>query len=101
LFACSQVGLVSDDKLVDLLDLALSADTVNTVQTLRDITETGVEPMTLMSQLATIITDILADTYPFTRGVRRKFFKRPTCKQHSPRLLFSLKEVYSSRRFLL
>ncbi|GJM89538.1 hypothetical protein PR202_ga05740 [Eleusine coracana subsp. coracana] len=72
------VGLVSDDKLVDLLDLALSADTVNTVKTLRDITETGVEPMALMSQLATIITDILAGTYPFTRGVRRKFFKRPT-----------------------
>jgi DNA polymerase III gamma/tau subunit len=87
LFACSQVGLVSDDKLVDLLDLALSADTVNTVKTLRDITETGVEPMALMSQLAMIITDILAGTYPFTRGVRRKFFKRPMCKQHSPCLL--------------
>jgi DNA polymerase III gamma/tau subunit len=79
--------LVSDDKLVDLLDLALSADTVNTVKTLRDITETGVEPMALMSQLATIITDILAGTYPFTRGVRRKFFKRPMCKQHSRCLL--------------
>jgi len=78
------VGLVSDDKLVDLLDLALSADTVNTVKTLRDITETGVEPLALMSQLATIITDILAGTYTFTRErVRRKFFKRPTCKQPS------------------
>jgi DNA polymerase III gamma/tau subunit len=75
--------LVSDDKLVDLLDLALSADTVNTVKTLRDITETGVEPLALMSQLATIITDILAGTYTLTRErVRRKFFKRPTCKQH-------------------
>ena len=77
-----QVGLVSDDKLVDLLDLALSADTVNTVKTLRDITETGVEPLALMSQLATIITDILAGSYTFARErLRRKFFKRPTCKQ--------------------
>jgi DNA polymerase III gamma/tau subunit len=83
LFPSWQVGLVSDDKLVDLLDLALSADTVNTVKTLRDITETGVEPLALMSQLATIITDILAGTYTLTRErVRRKFFKRPTCKQH-------------------
>jgi len=73
---------VSDDKLVDLLDLALSADTVNTVKTLRDITETGVEPLALMSQLATIITDILAGSYAFNRErPRRKFFKRPTCKQ--------------------
>ncbi|KAG1346540.1 protein STICHEL-like 3 [Cocos nucifera] len=54
------VGLVSDEKLVDLLDLALSADTVNTVKSLREIMETGVEPLALMSQLATIITDILA-----------------------------------------
>jgi DNA polymerase III gamma/tau subunit len=75
---------VSDDKLVDLLDLALSADTVNTVKTLRDITETGVEPLALMSQLATIITDILAGSYTFTRErQRRKFFKCPTCKHES------------------
>ncbi|CAA6665650.1 unnamed protein product [Spirodela intermedia] len=44
------VGLISDEKLVDLLDLALSADTVNTVKRLRDIMETGVEPLALMSQ---------------------------------------------------
>jgi hypothetical protein len=75
---------VSDDKLVDLLDLALSADTVNTVKTLRDITETGVEPLALMSQLATIITDMLAGSYTFTRErQRRKFFKCPTCKHES------------------
>ncbi|KAM0826534.1 hypothetical protein ACQ4PT_068813 [Festuca glaucescens] len=77
------VGLVSDDKLVDLLDLALSADTVNTVKTLRDITETGVEPLALMSQLATIITDILAGSYTFARErLRRKFFKRPTLSKN-------------------
>ncbi|KAI5000235.1 hypothetical protein ZWY2020_004824 [Hordeum vulgare] len=77
------VGLVSDDKLVDLLDLALSADTVNTVKTLRDITETGVEPLALMSQLATIITDILAGSYIFARErPRRKFFKRSTLSKN-------------------
>lgn len=72
-----QVGLVSDEKLVDLLDLALSADTVNTVKNLRDIMESGVEPLALMSQLATVITDILAGSYDFTRErPRRKFFRR-------------------------
>ena len=54
----SQVGLISDEKLVELLDLALSADTVNTVKNLREVMESGVEPLALMSQLATVITDI-------------------------------------------
>ncbi|XP_019166766.1 PREDICTED: protein STICHEL-like 3 isoform X2 [Ipomoea nil] len=71
------VGLISDEKLVDLLDLALSADTVNTVKSLREIMESGVEPLALMSQLATVITDILAGSYDFTKErPRRKFFRR-------------------------
>ncbi|CAN6341296.1 unnamed protein product [Urochloa humidicola] len=96
------VGLVSDDKLVDLLDLALSADTVNTVKTLRDITETGVEPLALMSQLATIITDILAGTYTFTRErVRRKFFKHPTLsKDDMEKLRQALKTLSEAEKQL-
>lgn len=71
------VGLISDEKLVHLLDLALSADTVNTVKNLREVMETGVEPLALMSQLATVITDILAGSFDFTKDrVRRKFFRR-------------------------
>lgn len=66
---------------MDLLDLALSADTVNTVKNLREIMETGVEPLALMSQLATVITDILAGSYDFTKDRRRrKFFRRQPCK---------------------
>ncbi|EEE64450.1 hypothetical protein OsJ_19296 [Oryza sativa Japonica Group] len=96
------VGLVSDDKLVDLLDLALSADTVNTVKTLRDITETGVEPLALMSQLATIITDILAGTYAFTQErVRRKFFKCPTLsKDDMEKLRQALKTLSEAEKQL-
>ncbi|CAM0954429.1 unnamed protein product [Alopecurus aequalis] len=96
------VGLVSDDKLVNLLDLALSADTINTVKTLRDITETGVEPLSLMSQLATIITDILAGTYTFTQGgVRRKFFKRPTLsKEDMEKLRQALKTLSEAEKQL-
>ncbi|KAJ1689554.1 hypothetical protein LUZ63_013709 [Rhynchospora breviuscula] len=75
------IGVVSDEKLVDLLDLALSADTANTVKCLREITEAGMEPMALMSQLATIITDILAGTYIFTQErPRQRFFHHWTSK---------------------
>uniref|UniRef100_A0A5B7B7Q2 AAA+ ATPase domain-containing protein n=1 Tax=Davidia involucrata TaxID=16924 RepID=A0A5B7B7Q2_DAVIN len=71
------VGLICDELLVDLLDLALSADTVNTVKNLRGIMESGVEPLALMSQLATVITDILAGSYDLTKErPRRKFFRR-------------------------
>lgn len=73
--------MVSDEKLVDLLDLALSADTVNTVKSLREIMESGVEPLALMSQLATVITDILAGSYVFTpEKLRRRFFRQLTCE---------------------
>lgn len=43
--------------------------------------ESGVEPLALMSQLATVITDLLAGAYNFTKERRRrKFFRRQPCK---------------------
>ncbi|CAL1400826.1 unnamed protein product [Linum trigynum] len=96
------VGLISDEKLVDLLDLALSADTVNTVKNLRVIMETGIEPLALMSQLATVITDILAGTYDFTRERhRRKFFKRqPMSKEEMEKLRQALKTLSEAEKQL-
>lgn len=96
------VGLISDEKLVDLLDLALSADTVNTVKNLREIMEAGVEPLALMSQLATIITDILAGTYVFTRErLRRKFFRRPSLsKEDTEKLRQALKTLSEAEKQL-
>jgi DNA polymerase III gamma/tau subunit len=46
--------------LLDLLDLALSADAASTVRRARDFIGSSIEPMALMSQLATLIMDILA-----------------------------------------
>lgn len=96
------VGLISDEKLVDLLDLALSADTVNTVKNLRVIMETGVEPLALMSQLATVITDILAGTYDFTKERRRrKFFRRqPLSKEDMEKLRQALKTLSEAEKQL-
>ncbi|KAJ9168665.1 hypothetical protein P3X46_020162 [Hevea brasiliensis] len=96
------VGLISDEKLVDLLDLALSADTVNTVKNLRVIMETGVEPLALMSQLATVITDILAGCYDFTKERhRRKFFRRqPLSKEDMEKLRQALKTLSEAEKQL-
>ncbi|XVF25601.1 hypothetical protein REPUB_Repub13aG0226000 [Reevesia pubescens] len=96
------VGLISDEKLVDLLDIALSADTVNTVKSLRVIMETGVEPLALMSQLATVITDILAGSYDFTKERhRRKFFRRqPSSKEDMEKLRQALKTLSEAEKQL-
>ncbi|KAL8045703.1 hypothetical protein ABFX02_08G131600 [Erythranthe guttata] len=96
------VGLISDEKLVDLLDLALSADTVNTVKNLRDIMESGVEPLALMSQLATVITDILAGSYIFVKeSSRRKFFRRSSLsKEDMEKLRQALKILSEAEKQL-
>ncbi|KAK1378541.1 hypothetical protein POM88_025285 [Heracleum sosnowskyi] len=96
------VGLVSDEKLVDLLDLAFSADTVNIVKNLREIMESGVEPLALMSQLATVITDILAGSYDIMKGrFRRKFFRRqPLSKEDMKRLRHALKTLSEAEKQL-
>lgn len=96
------VGLISDEKLVDLLDFALSADTVNTVKNLREIMESGVEPLALMSQLATVITDVLAGTYNFTKERRRrKFFRRqPLSKEDMEKLRQALKTLSEAEKQL-
>ncbi|XWS15872.1 hypothetical protein CRYUN_Cryun34aG0039500 [Craigia yunnanensis] len=96
------VGLISDEKLVDLLDLALAADTVNTVKSLRVIMETGVEPLALMSQLATVITDILVGSCDFSKERhRRKFFRRqPLSKEDMEKLRQALKTLSEAEKQL-
>ncbi|XP_019169377.1 PREDICTED: protein STICHEL-like 3 isoform X2 [Ipomoea nil] len=96
------VGLISDDKLVDLLDLALSADTVNTVKSLREVMESGVEPLALMSQLATVITDILAGSYDFTKDspIRRFFRRQALSKDDMEKLRQALKTLSEAEKQL-
>ncbi|XAR49192.1 DNA-directed DNA polymerase [Bertholletia excelsa] len=57
------VGSVSDEKLLQLLELAMSSDTTQAVKIARELMDSGVDPMALMSQLATLIMDIIAGTY--------------------------------------
>ncbi|KAJ8572705.1 hypothetical protein K7X08_009216 [Anisodus acutangulus] len=58
------VGVVSDEKLLELLELAMSSDTAETVKRARGLLDSGVDPIVLMSQLATLIMDIIAGTHP-------------------------------------
>ncbi|RID76125.1 hypothetical protein BRARA_B03114 [Brassica rapa] len=57
------VGVVSDEKLLKLLELALSSDTAETVKRARELLDLGADPIVLMSQLASLIMDIIAGTY--------------------------------------
>ncbi|KAK4799708.1 hypothetical protein SAY86_025073 [Trapa natans] len=57
------VGVVSDEKLLDLLELAMSSDTAETVKRSRELMDSGVDPLMLMSQLASLIMDFIAGTY--------------------------------------
>lgn len=57
------VGIVSEEKLLDLLEIAMSSDTAETVKRSRELMDSGVDPMALMSQLAGLIMDIIAGTY--------------------------------------
>eukprot|EP00250_Pteridium_aquilinum_P018179 c23979_g6_i1 orf=218-4453(+) len=75
------VGSASDDRMLSLLDSALLADTVGTVRGARELVDSGVEPLSLMSRLATLITDILAGTFKFTENQRRGFFRKQTLSE--------------------
>ncbi|KAI4296131.1 hypothetical protein L6164_036115 [Bauhinia variegata] len=57
------IGVVSDEKLLELLELAMSSDTAETVKRARELMDSGVDPIVLMSQLASLIMDIIAGSY--------------------------------------
>ncbi|XP_010496095.1 PREDICTED: protein STICHEL-like 1 [Camelina sativa] len=57
------VGVVSDDNLLELLELALSSDTAETVKKARELLDVGADPILMMSQLASLIMDIIAGAY--------------------------------------
>lgn len=76
-----QIGVVSDDELLDLLDLALSSDTSNTVIRARELMRSKIDPMQLISQLANVIMDIIAgNSQESSSATRLRFLTRHTCK---------------------
>ncbi|KAI9122437.1 hypothetical protein K1719_006277 [Acacia pycnantha] len=57
------VGVVSDEKLLELLELALSSDTSETVKRAREVMDSVADPMILISQMTCLIMDIIAGSY--------------------------------------
>lgn len=57
------MGVVSEDKLLELLELAMSSNATETVRRSREVMDSGVDPLVLISQLVTLIVDIIAGTH--------------------------------------
>lgn len=75
------MGLLPNNKTLELLDYALSADAVHTVRTMREVLISGVEPLSLVSQLGALITDILAGSFDLHQEARKEgFFNRNLCE---------------------
>ncbi|CAK9870726.1 unnamed protein product [Sphagnum jensenii] len=96
------VGLIPDDMLLDLLDLALSADAVNTVRCTRELLDLGVDALSLVAQLASLITNILGGSFDIHREMRSKggFFRRDLCREEQHQLRQALKILLESEKQL-
>lgn len=74
-----QNGVVSDAELLDLLYLALSSDASNTIKKVRELIASRIDPLQLISQLASLITDILAGKCDGSSEIRREIFGLHEC----------------------
>ncbi|KAL1541964.1 protein STICHEL-like 2 [Salvia divinorum] len=95
-------GVVSDDELLDLLYLAMSSDASNTVRKARELMGSGVDPLQLTSQLASLIMDILAGKCP-SDGVsetRRKLFGSDNSEDDMRQLSHALKILSQTEKQL-
>lgn len=95
------MGTVSDDELLDLLDLALSSDTSNTVIRARELMRSRIDPMQLISQLANLIMDILSgQSQELNSEARRKFSNIHTSEADLRKLSHALKLLSETEKQL-
>ncbi|XP_058787755.1 protein STICHEL-like 2 [Vicia villosa] len=91
-------GIVSDDELFDLLDLALSPDTSNTVIRARELMRSRIDPSQLVSQLANLIMDILAGKCDYE--ARSRFSSRYTSEADLQKLSHALRILSDAEKQL-
>uniref|UniRef100_A0A6N2K6G3 Ufm1-specific protease n=1 Tax=Salix viminalis TaxID=40686 RepID=A0A6N2K6G3_SALVM len=95
------IGVVSDDELLGLLDLALSSDTSSTVIRARELMRSRIDPMQLVSQLANLIMDVLAGKCKNDSSeARRKFSRKHSSEGDMQRLSHALKILSESEKQL-
>ncbi|KAE8733726.1 AAA-type ATPase family protein isoform 2 [Hibiscus syriacus] len=95
------IGTVSDEELLDLLDLALSCDTSNTVIRSRELMRSKIDPMQLISHLANLITDILTgkcDENGSEAG--RKFSRKHSSEADLQKLSHALRTLSETEKHL-
>ncbi|KAI7754808.1 hypothetical protein M8C21_018807 [Ambrosia artemisiifolia] len=95
------IGIVSDEELLELLAMALSSDTSNTVKRARELMRSRIDPMQLISQLANLIMDILAGKFQDDASeVKRQFFERHTSEAELQHLNNALKILSETEKQL-
>ncbi|XP_076938706.1 protein STICHEL-like 2 [Bidens hawaiensis] len=95
------IGIVSDEELLELLAMALSSDTSNTVKRARELMRSRIDPMQLISQLANLIMDILAGKFQDDASeVKRQFFERHTSEAELQQLNNALKILSETEKQL-
>ncbi|RID78686.1 hypothetical protein BRARA_A01482 [Brassica rapa] len=95
------IGVVSDDELLDLLDLALSSDTSNTVIRARELMRSKIDPMQLISQLANVIMDIIAGKcQESSSATRLGFITKHTSEEEIQKLSNALKILSDAEKHL-
>ncbi|CAI8609806.1 unnamed protein product [Vicia faba] len=94
-------GVISDDELLDLLDLSLSSDTTNTVIRARELLRSRIDPLQLTSQLANLIMDILAGKCELGGSeIRRRFSDRHISEANMHKLSHALRILSETEKQL-
>ncbi|EPS63935.1 hypothetical protein M569_10847, partial [Genlisea aurea] len=57
------MGVVSDEKLLELLEIAMSSNAMETVIRSRELLDSGIDPTVVVSQMASLIVDIIAASH--------------------------------------
>ncbi|GMJ13707.1 hypothetical protein like AT4G24790 [Hibiscus trionum] len=95
------IGTVSDEELLDLLDLALSCDTSNTVIRARELMRSKIDPMQLTSHLANLITDILTGKCEESGSeAGRKFSRKHSSEADLQKLSHALRTLSETEKHL-
>ena len=74
-----QIGDVSDEELLDLLNLSMTSDAATIVRMARELLSSKVDPLQLLAQLANLIMDILAGKHHSDSSEVRKVTGKNTC----------------------
>ncbi|KAE8681407.1 Protein STICHEL-like 2 [Hibiscus syriacus] len=95
------IGTVSDEELFDLLDLALSCQTSNTVIRSRELMRSKINPMQLISHLVNLITDILTGKCDESGSeAGRKFSRKHSSEADLQKLSRSLRTLSETEKHL-